>query len=69
MISEPLGGFVIDIFAEEPFDFAEEFASSIKKSLVGLDESYPFVSKETLIRMKKLAGRSVDLDDIDKLNG
>lgn len=56
----------VDVFVDEPFDFAEEAAAALRGDLVpGL--SVGFVSIPTLIRMKQLAGRARDLDDIEHL--
>ncbi|MEM7791390.1 MAG: hypothetical protein AAF546_08310, partial [Verrucomicrobiota bacterium] len=67
MISERLDGFVINIFAEEPFDFENEWHAAIQKSLPGLQSSYHFISKQTLRKMKEAAGRAIDLDDLKNL--
>lgn len=64
LINEQLEGFVIDLFAEEPFDFKEEHSKAAFIELPGIDGALPFVSKSTLLKMKESAGRSIDLDDI-----
>jgi len=56
----------IDIFVYEPFDFANEFATAMAVEL------YPgllarIVSLETLLKMKRDAGRPQDLIDIEEL--
>jgi len=56
----------IDIFVYEPFNFAKEFATAIAVEL------YPglfarVVSLETLLKMKRDAGRPQDLLDIEEL--
>lgn len=56
----------IDIFVYEPFDFAKEFATAMTVEL------YPslvahVVSLETLLKMKRDAGRPQDLIDIEEL--
>jgi len=56
----------VDIFVYEPFDFQQEFtAAMVGELLPGL--SVRFVSIPTLIRMKQVAGRPRDLDDIQHL--
>lgn len=56
----------LDIFVDEPFEFASEYAASAKGELrPGLDVR--FVSIPTLIRMKQAANRSKDIDDIQHL--
>ncbi|MBU0500420.1 MAG: hypothetical protein KJ558_14150 [Gammaproteobacteria bacterium] len=56
----------IDLFADEPFPFEEEFQRSMVKRLYGSIEVH-FVSIPTLIRMKELAGREQDRIDIEHL--
>ncbi len=56
----------IDIFVYEPFNFAKEFATAMAVEL------YPgsfarVVSLETLLKMKRDAGRPQDLLDIEEL--
>ena len=56
----------VDIFVAEPFDFDLEY----EKALVGEiapDLFVRFVSIPTLIKMKKVANRPRDLDDIEHL--
>ena len=67
MVSEEKGGLVVDIFADSPFDFEEERARAHIVSLPGLPEGVPFVSKQTLLAMKRRAGRAIDKDDIARL--
>ena len=56
----------VDIFVYEPFDFAKEFATALTvevcPSLLAR-----VVSLETLLRMKRDAGRAQDLIDIEEL--
>lgn len=56
----------IDLFAQEPFDFGEEYERALVKPLYGNVE-VRFVSIPTLIRMKETAGREQDLLDIKHL--
>jgi len=56
----------LDVFVDEPFEFASEYAASSKGELrTGLDVR--FVSIPTLIRMKQAANRPKDIDDIQHL--
>jgi hypothetical protein len=56
----------VDIFVYEPFDFAKEYATAttleVSPGLVA-----PLVSLETLLKMKRDAGRAQDLIDIEEL--
>lgn len=63
----PSGRLVVDIFNEEPFDFKKEFENRAEFPWPGMSRKVSFVSKETLIAMKKAAGRTIDLDDIKYL--
>lgn len=56
----------IDVLTYEPFDFALEGARGILLE-VAPGVSAPIVSLETLIAMKRLAGRPQDLVDIEEL--
>ncbi len=67
MLNEQMEGFVIDIFATEPFDFDEEWTNAARISLPGFPGNLPFVSKPTLLEMKRKAGRAIDMDDIKHL--
>ena len=56
----------VDIFVYEPFDFAKEFATALTVEVCpGLLARV--VSLETLLRMKRDAGRAQDLIDIEEL--
>lgn len=56
----------VDVFVTEPFDFDHEYASAlVGRPVPGL--SVRFVSIPTLIKMKELANRPKDLDDIAHL--
>jgi hypothetical protein len=56
----------IDVFVYEPFDFKKEMARArwepVRDQILA-----PFVSYETLLELKRSAGRSQDLTDIEKL--
>lgn len=53
----------IDVFVQEPFDFDPEYARALEAELIpGLPMK--FVCIDTLIAMKRAAGRPRDLDDI-----
>lgn len=67
LANEAMNGFVVDIFAEEPFDFEEEWLKAARINLPGFPPELPFVSKATLISMKQQAGRPIDLDDVKHL--
>ena len=56
----------IDVFVYEPFDFAREMAHALREP-VFRSEAAPIVSYETLLDLKKSAGRSQDLLDVEKL--
>jgi predicted nucleotidyltransferase len=56
----------IDVFVYEPFDFEKEFARAQWETVAGRIPA-PIVSYETLLDLKKSAGRSQDLTDIEKL--
>lgn len=59
-------GTSVDVFVHEPFDFAQEYAAAMQGELLP-DITVRFVSIPTLIRMKQVAGRARDLDDIEHL--
>ncbi len=56
----------IDIFVKEPFPFAEEYESALRKPLYGAID-VRFVRLETLIRMKEAVGREQDRLDVEHL--
>ena len=57
----------LDVFVEEPFDFSREYASADTQELLpGL--KVRIVNLSTLLAMKRIAGRSQDMADIDELN-
>ncbi len=53
----------IDVFIYEPFDFERELAAARWESL-SADLKAPIVSYETLVQMKREAGRPQDLADV-----
>lgn len=56
----------IDVFVYEPFDFEKELARAQWEVVVGKTAA-PIVCYRTLLKLKKSAGRSQDLADIEKL--
>ena len=56
----------IDIFVYEPFDFKKEFARAQWEPVAGKIRA-PIVAYQTLLAMKKSAGRDKDLLDIKAL--
>lgn len=55
----------IDVFVSEPFDFTNEYSRALSKPLGSHQIRY--VSLETLLAMKRDAGRPQDLADIQQL--
>lgn len=58
-------GFELDIFVEEPFVFEEVWRRTSRVVLA--DHSIPVISVPDLIEMKRAAGRSRDLEDVEAL--
>lgn len=56
----------IDVFVSEPFDFETEYANAYVQELIP-GVSMRIASLETLIAMKRAAGRAKDLADADEL--
>ena len=56
----------IDVFVYEPFDFAREYARATWE-VIGSDVKVPFIAYDSLLAMKRNAGRSQDLADISNL--
>ena len=56
----------VDLFVQLPFDFAEGSARALRVD-IGSGLLAPFVGLEDLLAMKRRAGRSVDREDIAKL--
>lgn len=56
----------IDLFVEEPFDFDVEYRRALEGEISpGL--TVRFVGIDALVRMKQVAGRPKDLEDIRQL--
>lgn len=60
-------GTEVDLFVEEPFDFASAYARAEFVQLEG--RQVPVVSLEDLIELKQKAGRAKDLEDVTQLQG
>jgi hypothetical protein len=56
----------VDVFVYEPFDFDRELRRALRVPVVG-NEMAAIVSYDTLLQLKRSAGRPQDLADIDKL--
>jgi hypothetical protein len=56
----------MDMFVYEPFDFTKELARARREPVFG-KESATIVSYEPLLELKKSAGRSQYLLDVEKL--
>jgi len=56
----------IDIFVREPFDFEKEYSDALSYPLPS-GESTKVVARQTLLKMKREAGRGQDLIDVEKL--
>ena len=56
----------VDIFVYEQFDFMKEYATATKLEICS-GVLAPIVSLETLLKMKRDAGRAQDLIDIEEL--
>lgn len=57
---------LVDVFVGEPFDFNREYDAAVPGEIIP-GVSTRFVTIPTLIRMKEMAGRPLDLDDVHKL--
>ncbi len=57
----------VDVFIYEPFDFDAEYAAARRENVLGTMQA-PVIRYETLIEMKRIAGRPQDLADIADLN-
>ena len=55
----------IDLFIREPFPFDETFAKAVPSAVNGVP--FRYVDLNTLIQMKRKAGRPVDLEDVRHL--
>ena len=56
----------VDVFVYEPFDFAQEYRLA-RREMVGGCHTAPVIRLETLLSMKRAAGRPQDLADIADL--
>jgi len=56
----------IDIFVREPFDFEKEYSDALSYELPS-GQSTKVVARQTLLKMKREAGRGQDLIDVEKL--
>ncbi len=56
----------VDVFVYEPFDFETEFGQALVEKVDSVTDAR-FVSVETLLEMKRDAGRDKDLIDIEAL--
>lgn len=56
----------VDVFIYEPFDFEAEYAAAMHAALLGTVTA-PIVSYDSLLAMKRIAGRPRDLTDIEDL--
>jgi len=56
----------VDVFVYEPFDFAQEYKLARCEKVIG-NYLAPIVRLETLLAMKRAAGRLQDLADIEDL--
>jgi len=56
----------VDVFVYEPFDFAKEWKRALRLPVFG-NELAPIVGFSALLKLKKSAGRSQDLADVEKL--
>jgi predicted nucleotidyltransferase len=59
-------GFAVDLFLQEPFDFDAAYRRAVRVPLQRVQATV--VSREDLMAMKRAAGRSRDLEDIEALN-
>lgn len=55
----------IDLFIREPFSFDETYAKAVPSAVNGIP--FRYVDLNTLIHMKREAGRAVDLEDVRHL--
>lgn len=58
-------GFLVDLFVEEPFDFAERYQRAASARLEEVEASV--LSLDDLLEMKRAAGRAEDLRDVRAL--
>jgi predicted nucleotidyltransferase len=55
----------LDLFVEEPFSFADEYARAVWEDIAGV--RVPVICYEELLRLKRNSGRATDLGDIEQL--
>jgi predicted nucleotidyltransferase len=55
----------VDLFVEEPFPFEDLWAKRTEKAIDGITVN--IIDLDSLIALKKLAGRPQDLDDVRAL--
>jgi hypothetical protein len=58
-------GFALDLFVQEPFDFDAAYGRAVRVSLQ--DVRATVVALEDLVAMKRAAGRTRDLEDVEAL--
>lgn len=68
LVSDRFPSLVVDLFAEAPFAFDEEWENAAWIAFPDPDGPLPFVSLSALQRMKAAAGRPVDIEDLRHLN-
>ena len=56
----------IDVFVYEPFDFGREYAAAKREEIMGIVQA-PIVGLQSLLAMKRAAGRPQDIADIAAL--
>jgi hypothetical protein len=58
-------GFALDLFVQEPFDFDAVYRRALRVPLHEVEAAV--VSREDLVAMKRAAGRTRDIEDIEAL--
>lgn len=66
LFNEKMSNTPIDLFVEEPFDFELEYKKAVIESFDDKNE-FRYLNIDSLIEMKKKAGRNKDLDDVENL--
>ena len=66
--SDRFPSLVVDLFAEPPFSFAGEWERAAWIAFPDASTRLPFVSRETLLDMKRAADRPVDREDVRHLS-
>lgn len=67
LVSNDLGGLVVDLFAYLPFNFESTFEKSFQDQLEDTSCPISFIDLDSLIEMKRCAGRDIDLRDVEEL--